>query len=55
MPKKRLTDEQIAYALRQSESGMPIGEICRKMGVSEATFYLYGRLSRCKGDVELAS
>ncbi len=29
MPKKRLTDEQIAFALRQAEAGMAIGEICR--------------------------
>ncbi len=39
MPRKRFTDEQIAFALRQAESGTPVGEICRKMGVSEATFY----------------
>ncbi len=48
MPKKRFTDEQIAFALRQAEAGTSIGEICRKMGIAEATFYLYGRLSRCK-------
>ena len=39
MKKKRYTDEQIAYALRQAESGTPIVEVCRKLGVSEATFY----------------
>ena len=48
MPRKRFTNEQIAFALRQSESGTTIEEICRKMGVSEPTFYLYGRLSPCK-------
>jgi len=39
MKKKRFTEEQIAFALRQAESGTPVGEICRKMGTSEVTFY----------------
>ena len=39
MKGKRFTEEQIAFALRQAESGMPVVEICRKMEVSEATFY----------------
>ena len=39
MPRKRFTNEQIAFALRQSESGTTVEEICRKMGVSEPTFY----------------
>ncbi len=38
MPKKRYTDEQFAFALIQDESGTPAGEICRRMGVAEATF-----------------
>jgi len=37
--KSRYSDEQIAYALRQSESGTTVPELCRKMGISEATFY----------------
>jgi putative transposase len=37
--KKRFTEEQVTYALRQNESGVPIPEICRTMGVSECTFY----------------
>ena len=37
MPRKRFTNEQIAFALRQSESGTTVEEICRKMGVSEPT------------------
>jgi putative transposase len=36
MPKKRYTEEQIAFALRQGEAGTPVREICRKMGVTEA-------------------
>jgi len=37
--KNRYTDQQIAYALREAETGTSIPEICRKMGVSDATFY----------------
>ncbi len=37
--KKRFTEEQIVFALKQAETGVPIGEITRKMGVSEPTFY----------------
>jgi len=39
MPRKRFTNEQIAFALRQAENGSSVEEICRKMGVSEPTFY----------------
>jgi len=37
--KRRFTEEQKAFALRQAESGVPISEILRKLGISEATFY----------------
>ena len=37
--KKRFTEEQIAYALAQESTGQTIAEICRKLGVSEQTFY----------------
>lgn len=37
--KKRFTEQQIAFALRQAASGTPVAEITRKMGISEATFY----------------
>ncbi|HAU38887.1 MAG TPA: hypothetical protein DCX07_14380, partial [Phycisphaerales bacterium] len=39
MKQKRFTEEQKAFALRQADSGVPISEILRKMGISEATFY----------------
>lgn len=39
MKKTKYTDEQIAFALRQAETGTRVGEICRKLGISEATFY----------------
>jgi putative transposase len=41
--KSRFTDEQIAMALRQAESGTAVEEICRKLGVSQATFYRWKR------------
>jgi len=31
----------VAYALRQAESGTPVGDVCRQLGVSEATFYAW--------------
>jgi len=37
--KKRFTEQQIAFALRQAEAGTAIAEITRKMGISEPTFY----------------
>ncbi len=37
--KKRFTEAQITFALRQADSGTPIGEITRKLGIAEATFY----------------
>jgi putative transposase len=37
--KKRFTEQQIAFALRQACAGTPVVEITRKMGISEATFY----------------
>jgi len=39
MRKSKFTDEQIAYALHQAEVGTAPPEICRKLGISEQTFY----------------
>src|SRR5512138_2001146 len=41
MKKSKFTEEQIAYALRQVESGTPPADVCRQLGVSEATFYIW--------------
>jgi len=40
--RKRYTGPQIVFALQQAEAGTTVAEICRKMGIAEATFY------RCK-------
>lgn len=37
--KKKYSDQQVAYALREAESGRPVAEICRQLGISDATFY----------------
>jgi putative transposase len=42
MKKSHFTEEQIAYALRQAETGTAVTEVCRAMGISEQTYY------RCK-------
>ena len=39
MKSTRYSPEQVAFALRQAESGAPVTEVCRKMGISEQTFY----------------
>lgn len=39
MKKSKYTEEQIAFALRQDETGTRVAEICRKMGIAEQTFY----------------
>jgi len=53
MKRKRYTDEQIAYALRQAKSGTPVTEICRKLGVSQQTFYAWRRKFAGMGVAEL--
>ncbi len=37
--KSKYTEQQIAFALKQAELGTPVEEVCRKMGISDATFY----------------
>lgn len=49
MKKTRFTEQQIAFALKQAETGTSVAEVVQKLGVSEATFYnwkkKYGGLS----------
>lgn len=45
MKKSKFTEEQIAYALRQVESGTAPADVCRQLGVSEATFCIWKKKS----------
>jgi len=39
MKRSRFSDQQIAFVLRQAEEGTTVEEVCRKVGISEATYY----------------
>ncbi len=39
MKQSRFTEEQILFALKQGEASKPVGDVCRQMEISEATFY----------------
>ena len=53
MKRSRFTEEQIVRALRQAEGGTPAVEVCRKLGVSEQTFYRWKRQFAGLGVAEL--
>jgi len=43
MKRSKFTEAQIAFVLRQAEEGIAVAEVCRKTGISEATFYAWRR------------
>jgi putative transposase len=43
--RKNFTSEQMLYTVRQAESGTPVAEVCRKVGITEQTFYKWKRPS----------
>ena len=53
MKKTRFTEEQIAFALRQAETGTRVAEVIRKMGISEQTFYRWKKQYAGMGVAEL--
>ena len=53
MPRKRFTESQIVYALKQAESGTPAREVCRTMGVTEMTFCQWTKTYGGMGTSEL--
>lgn len=53
MKKSRFTEEQMAFALRQAESGVSVTEVCRKLGVAEQTFYRWKKKFGGMGVAEL--
>ena len=53
MKRKRCSEEQIAFAVRQAESGTAVEEICRKLGVSEPTFFRWKKQFAGTGVAEI--
>src|SRR3954471_19760426 len=53
MGKVNYTEEQIAAALRRVEGGTPVAEVCRKLGVSEQTYYRWKKKYAGMGVAEL--
>lgn len=53
MKRKQFTEAQIAFALRQAESGTPVVESISKMGIAEVTFYRWKRKFAGMGVTEL--
>jgi putative transposase len=51
--RSRFTDEQIAYALRQVDGGTAAADVCRQMGISEATFYVWKKKYANLGSTEI--
>ena len=41
MERSKFSEEQVACVLRHVETGTPVGDVCRQLGVSEATFYAW--------------
>lgn len=53
MKKTCYTEEQIAFTLKQAETCTRVGEVCRKMGISEAIFYNWKKKFAYLGVTEL--
>ncbi len=53
MKRSRFTEEQVAYSLRQAEAGTPASEVCRQLGIAEATFYVWRKKNANLGVTEL--
>ena len=53
MKKSKFTEAQIVFALRQADTGVTVAEVCRKMGISEATYYNWKRKYGGLGTSEL--
>lgn len=44
MKRKRFSTEQIAAVLQQAEQGVPVGDLCRQVGISEQSFYRWKKV-----------
>ena len=49
----RYSNEQIAYAVRQAETGTAVADVCRQLGISDATFYVWKKRYANLGATEL--
>ena len=53
MKRSKFTESQIVFALQQAETGVAVAEVCRKLGISEATFYNWKKKYGGLGPAEL--
>lgn len=53
MKRSKFTEQQIVFALKQAETGVSVAEVCRKLGISEATFYNWKKKYDGLGAAEL--
>jgi putative transposase len=53
MKRSKFTESQIVFALHQAETGVAVAEVCRKLGISEATFYNWKKKFSGLGPTEL--
>jgi len=53
MRKRKFSEEQVAMALRQGEAGTPVADICRKLGIGQATFFRWKKTCGSLGVPEL--
>lgn len=53
MKRSRFSEEQIAYALRLAESGTPVIDVYRLIGMSEATYYTWKKKFGYLGGIDL--
>jgi putative transposase len=53
MKRSRHSEEKILFALKQAEAGQPVGDVCRQMGISEATFYVWKKRYANLGTLEM--
>jgi len=53
MKQSKLTEQQIAFALKQAETGTKVAEVCRKRGITEQTFYRWKKKYGGLGSDEL--